>query len=355
LNNSEICVLVSGVSGGGIGMELIKSFKMAPHKYKIVATDMQKTSFGLFETPYRYIVPDASSSDYIDALLRICEKEKVQAIVTGSEQELRKVSQNSKIFDEKGINLLLNPWSVIEQCMDKFMLTNFLKKKGFLFPKFFLYNSENDINNIESYPVIVKPRVGGGSQNVFLAQDEKELTFFSEYLKKYGYEPLIQEYLESQDEEYTIGILYDNEGELFTSIAMKRKLKGSLSTRQIIINPESKKKFVISSGISQGLIDDFKEIRETGKRIAIELGTKGPVNIQCRKTERGIIPFEVNPRFSGTTSARSLVGCNEPDMFCRYKIFGEIPEKTEYKFGHIIRGLVEKYIDPNDLKYIQSI
>ena len=271
-------ILIAGVGGGGTGMELIKSFKMAKNNYKIIATDMWPNSFGLMETPYRYVIPPASSSEYIDSLLKICKKEDVQAIATGSEPELKKVAQNSKIFEENGVKVLLNDWDLIEKCTDKYKLTELLKTMGISYPQFFLYENEDDLKKVESYPVIIKPRIGGGSQNVFLAMDEEELKFFTKYLKKYGYEPLVQEYVGSYDEEYTIGILHADNGKLLTSIAMKRMLGSGLSTRQTIIS-KSNQKYVISSGISQGLIDEFTEIREMAIKIASGLNVNGPVNI----------------------------------------------------------------------------
>lgn len=355
LNEPKVCVLVAGVGGGGHGLEVLKAFKIAPHPYKIVATDMWENSFGLFETQHRYVIPPASSENYIPILLQICKKEKVQAIVTGSEPELKKVSQNSQIFEELGIKVLLNPWEIIELCTDKYAITNFLKSKGISTPNSFLYTKKDDINKVNNFPVIVKPKIGGGSQNVYLAQDKEELFFFSNYLQKYDFEPLIQEYVGNENEEFTIGILYADSGKLFTSIAMKRALGSGLSTKQTVINKVTNKKYVISSGISQGIIDDFKKIREMAKKIVIELDAQGPINIQCRNTEDGLIPFEINPRFSGTTGPRSLVGCNEPDIFCRYKLFGEIPEQIEYKFGYVVRGLEEKFLDFNSCKNIPRL
>ena len=354
MNQSEVCVLVAGVGGGGTGMELIKSFKMATNPYKIIATDIWEQSFGLFESPYRYLIPPANSENYIDSLIKICKNENVQAIATGSEPELKQVSKHAKQFEEFGIKLLLNPWKVIELCTDKFKLMNFLESNNILCPKHFLFENDEDLKKIESYPVVIKPRIGGGSQNVFLAQDLEESLFFSNYLKKYGHQPVIQEYLGNHEEEYTIGILYADNGKLVTSIAMKRILGSGLSTRQTIMNPKTTKKYLISSGISQGLIDDFKDIRKMAEKIASSLKACGPVNIQCRKTDKGIIPFEINPRFSGTTSARSLVGFNEPDIFCRYKLFNEIPEKIKYKFGYVVRGLLEKYISLEDAEAIPT-
>ncbi len=355
MQNSEVNVLVTGVGGGSLGRELMKAFKMSNNKYRIIATDMLDNSVGLHETSISYVIPPASSSNYIDSLLKICKKENVHAIAAGSEQEIEKVSKNIKVFEEAGIKVLSNPWNVIELCMDKFTLTNFFAKKNILCPKSFLFQEDNDVDKIESYPVIIKPRTGSGSRNVFIAHDKQEAVFFANYLIKYGSEPLIQEYIGSHKEEFTIGVLYADEGKLVTSIAMKRILEGGLSTRQIVIIPETKEKFVVSSGISQGLFEDFKEIRLAGEKIAKSLEANGPINIQCRKTDSGIFPFEVNPRFSGTTGARSLVGHNEPDIFCRYRLFNEIPENVIHKNGYVVKDFHEKYIAFEDAKNVPRI
>lgn len=355
MTDSETCILIAGVGAAGTGREIMKAFKMAQHKYKIVATDMKKNSLGLFETPYRYVIPPASSSNYIESLLNACEKENVQVIVPGSDVELEEISRNSNIFSKKGIKVLVNPQKVIERCLDKFELSNFLSKKGITCPKHLLYEDEKDINEIGTFPLIIKPKSGGGSKNVFFAQDKEEAIFFSNYLKKYGMTPLIQEYVGNHENEFTVGILYADGGKLLTSIAMKRLLDGGLSTRQSIVVPQTKKKYVISSGISQGLVDDFSEVRKMAENIARVIEADGPINIQCRKTDDGIIPFEINPRFSGTTGARALLGHNEPDILCRYRLFGEIPEIIEHKFGYVIRDLVEKYIALEDIEKIPRL
>lgn len=342
MSKSHVCVLITGVGAGSTGREVLTALKSSSNKYKIVATDMNEFSAGLFDTTYRYVISPASSPKYLETLLKICEKENVDALVTGSQLELEKVSFNSRIFEEKGIKLLLNPWKVIEKCIDKFELMKFLSSKGITCPKFYLFENYFDFKNL-SYPVIIKPKDGHGSQNVFIAQDEKEAEFFCNYIKKYGSNPLIQEYIDEKQGEFTIGVLYADNGKLCTSIAIKRILEGGIFTRQIIHDVKNKERFVISSGLSYGIIDDFSDIREFGEKIAQALNAKGPINIQCRKTDKGIFPFEVNPRFSGTTGARSSAGYNEPDMFCRYLMFNEIP-KSNYKFGYALRDIVDRHI-----------
>jgi len=141
-----------------------------------------------------------------------------------------------------------------------------------------------------------------------------------------------------------VGVIRLQNGKIKRSIAMKRDLEKSLSQREVFFSKKSRKKLVISSGISQGTFGDFKEIREFCERISDIVGAEGPLNIQCRKTSNGVIPFEINPRFSGTTSLRSLVGFNELDFLIRYKMYNEIPPRLKLKSSYVSRDLKEKVI-----------
>ncbi len=356
MDKSKISVLITGAGGAGsLGREIMKSFNFFKQKYRIIATNSSPISIGLFDTKYRYLVPPANSQKYIQVILNICKKEKVDVLVGGSEPEIIKIAKNIKIFEENNIVVLSNPSRILEICSDKLRLSNFLSSKKILCPKTFLVETEEDLKKIDSFPVIIKPRRGSGSRNIFLAYNKKEAKFFSNYLKKYGHSPIIQEYLNSHNEEFTIGILYADNGKLVTSIAMKRILEGDLSTRQIIFSPHTKEKNIISSGLSQGFFDNFEKITKESEKIAKILKADGPINIQCRKTDDGISIFEINPRFSGTVASRSIIGHNEPHMLCRYRLFGEIPSVNKHKIGYVMKDLNEKFISLEDIKNITQL
>jgi carbamoyl-phosphate synthase large subunit len=60
--------------------------------------------------------------------------------------------------------------------------------------------------------------------------------------------------------------------------------------------------------------------------------------------------FEINPRFSGTTSLRAMVGFNEPDLLIRRHVLQEkIEPHFKYGSGIIVRGLSELLINPENL------
>ena len=196
------------------------------------------------------------------------------------------------------------------------------------------------------FPAVVKPVLGGGgSFNCYMAQDLAELFFFADYIKSQGVIPMAQEYVGTPEEEYTVGVLTDmRNGEMIGSIALRRQIMSGLSNRMRVPKRNSKEILVISSGISQGEFGDFSDVRGECERIALALGSRGPMNLQCRKHEGKVYVFEINPRLSGTTFMRAMVGRNEPDILIRQCVEGENFEIAEYKKGMVLRGLIERYI-----------
>jgi len=87
-------------------------------------------------------------------------------------------------------------------------------------------------------------------------------------------------------------------------------------------------------------------VTSTCEKIALALGARGAINIQCRVSGQKVFPFEINPRFSGTTSLRAMVGYNEPDVLIRNHVLKEsFKPHFPYQSGVILRGLCETLLD----------
>jgi carbamoyl-phosphate synthase large subunit len=182
-----------------------------------------------------------------------------------------------------------------------------------------------------------------------IAQSNEELFVFTKFLLNSYDEFIVQEYVGTPDCEYTVGVLHDMNGELVNSIAVKRIITSSLGNRLKIKNKSGNSKFgdqlVISSGISQGEIGKYVQVTKQCEEIAQKLNSKGPINIQCRFVDDKVYVFEINPRYSGTTSMRAMVGLNEPELMIRYHYLNEIIERhASFKEGFVLRGLEETYI-----------
>ncbi|MBW2107101.1 MAG: ATP-grasp domain-containing protein [Deltaproteobacteria bacterium] len=348
---TNIAVMVTGIGGGGHGEQILKALRMSPTSYEIVGCDMSPLSKGLMEVDHAYVVPPASDSAYVPRLLDICGKHHVKAVFHGSEAELVVMSRERDRFRKAGILLPINPKRVIDLCMDKWETAKFLVQNGFNCPKTVRVVSRDDLKEIEFLPAVLKPSTGtGGSFNTFLAQTRRELLLLGEYLLNYQNNFIVQQYMGRHDAEYTVGVLLSMEGQLINSIAVKRNLDASLSVRMKVRNLTGDSSLgsilAISSGISQGEIKRFPEVTSFCEKIAVRLGCRGAVNFQCRLVDKTPYVFEINPRFSGTTSLRAMVGYNEPDILIRMHVLGENPKRWfHYRDGVILRGLQESFVE----------
>src|SRR5204863_4142069 len=119
------------------------------------------------------------------------------------------------------------------------------------------------------------------------------------------------------------------------SVALKRILHSKLSV--LLRSPVG----VISTGYSQGLIDDFPALRATAERIATAVGSVGPINVQGRVRAGELIPFEINPRFSASTYLRALAGFNEIDIYLQYLLNQRPSSLPPLKHGYYLATLNE--------------
>lgn len=348
----QVRVMVTGVGGGGHGEQILKALKMSDTPYFIVGGDMNPYSKGLLLVDVPVILPPAHSVDYMDAVLSVCRKNRVEALFHGSEPELKVFSQNRERIRGEGIFLPINPSAVIDRCMDKYASTLWLAENGFVVPKSCFVSQVSDLQRIDFLPAVLKPSIGGGgSNNTFIAQTPEELQAYGEILLQYiqnGF--IVQEYVGTVDSEFTVGILSDMEGNFINSIAVKRMIMSGLSNRIKIKNRTARRELgevlAISSGVSQGEIGRFPEVTGICEVAAKKMGSTGAINVQCRLFEGKVYFFEINPRFSGTTSLRAMVGYNEPDVLIRKHLLGEsILNRFPYREGIILRGLEESFME----------
>jgi carbamoyl-phosphate synthase large subunit len=348
----NVSVLVTGVGGGGHGHEIAKALSLAG-RYHLVGVDQAPSSFGLFDLDAAYIVSPCSEPTYLDELLEICRAHDVEVLVHGSEPELNVISANRDVFRSAGVLPLVNAADVISLCMDKWATIQTLAAAGLPVPLSVLVESEDDIPEFP-LPAVIKPSLGGGgSNNLFLAQDREELVYACRAIIFQGRAALVQEYVGTLDQEYTVGVLNTLDGALVGSLALNRVITSGLSNRIKAPNRTGRDDLgpvlAISSGVSQGYVKDFPEVREACEKIAAALGSHGPINVQCRFVDGRLLPFEVNPRFSGTTHIRALLGFNEPDLLIRHHLLGEpLAERPKYRFGHVVRALAELVVEDHE-------
>jgi carbamoyl-phosphate synthase large subunit len=342
----EVTALVTAVGGIGVGEQILKALLLAG-QYRLVATDIDASCPQFALADAAEVLPPAGHPNYVFELFRVCKCHEVDVLFVGSEAELLVVSKVRQQFADAGILLAVNAPDTVMLCMDKNLTSAFLRANGFQVPRHLVVSTHQQVQEIDWYPVVVKPFRGGrGSRDCFIAQDPSQLNALLSYLAPERSMLMVQEYVGDEDSEYTVGVLHDLDGNFLNSIAVHRRLDLPLSIRQSVDNltehVELGPRLVISSGISQGTVGTYPEVTRTCEEIAQALGARGPINVQCRLVDGEVVVFEINPRFSGTTSLRALVGYNEPDILIQHHLYGAaIPKRFPYRPAMVLRSLRE--------------
>ncbi|MFL0197103.1 ATP-grasp domain-containing protein [Clostridium sp. WILCCON 0269] len=333
-------ILITGIGGAGFGEQILKALKISDLKLFIVGTDITDICFNKKDVDEFLTIPPASDFKYEQNIRDIIIKYNIKAIFPGSEPELRFFNKNREKFND--VYIAINSREIIELCMDKFETYERLNKLGILLPKYNKINCISAIESIDYFPVILKPSTGsGGSSHVYIAFDSWELKLFTEYMLKLDIDIVAQEYIGYDNNEYTIGISSDKNGNVISSIILKRIINNGLSTsKKINVNGKS---MLISSGISQGEFIHDENIKKQAELIAKKLNSRGPINIQGRVKNDKLLIFEINPRLSGTTSLRAIVGYNEPANMIRQNI---LEENVSFNYSDklILRSIIESDI-----------
>jgi carbamoyl-phosphate synthase large subunit len=338
-------VLVAGVGGASLGTEIGKSLALAGG-YQISGCDISPYAFGLHDRLFgktRLIDRQA----YADNVLDLALEWGVRSVIPGGEEPLRLLLEAQTAFEREGVALAVNASEVIRQCSDKQRLFADLEHLGFPVPWTVPISDSDTLraSAIPGYPCVVKPSTrSGGSAHVFLVQSFAELNVYVRLIASVSGPAVVQEYISPEEGEFTIGVLSLPGASLVRSMALRRLFNAKLSVAT------SSAWGVVSSGYSQGLIDDFPEVREQAEHLASGLKNSGPMNIQARVRDGLLLPFEINPRFSASTYLRAMAGFNDVDVFLKYTLHGTIVKANEIRSGYYLRTLGETFVSKADLQ-----
>ena len=322
-NSKQLCVLVTGV-GGDIGACIIRCLKDSGYRLKLVGCDTNFYAAGKGEIDSFSKVPKVvNEEDYLSFIKDIVEEHNVKYILPTTEPEITLFNRKREYFRKDRVTLLINNPFIIDTFSDKYETINFLKKHKLPHPATFLLE---EYDGQLGFPLVIKPRRGYGSwgymkyTGVMIIKNKREFDFHKENLT----DVVVQEYIGNEDEEYTVGIFSD--GANIYSICFHRYLGfGSMS-------------------IFAQLVHDNK-IKHLTEAIAKASQLEGPINIQLRKTERGYVPFEINPRLSSTVYFRHYFGFQDAKWWLDLKEGRPIEYKPKYKEGVGVRTVGEVFFE----------
>jgi len=322
---SKLNILVTGV-GSEVGQGIIKALRLSKYKCNIVGCDANPDSAGFFMSDSHYVIPMASSKDYLDNVIKICKNRSINLIFPGIDQELKILSKNRSLFKNINAVLIVQPEKLLDTFSSKYNTYQFLKDNGILVPETVLVNSKMNVKKIIDklkFPIILKQDISHGSKGMYMASNKEDLNLYLQLAKNKKY--VIQQYLPDDDEEYTCAVFNCKRLKEPYVIIFKRKLVEGVS------------------GIAEVIFDE--DIMSVCKKVAKYSDLEGAINIQLRKFKNMPFIFEINPRYSSTVGFRANCGFNDIEMAVDYFLFGKIPAKPAIQNKKVLRYKDEIYID----------
>jgi carbamoyl-phosphate synthase large subunit len=326
-----IATVLVTASGSVVAEGIMKCLRLASSlhdsvKYRIIAVDASPLAAGLYRGDKGVLIPNADSEDYVNRLVKAARTEGATAIFVGSDEELVPVTESRRrIEEESGATVIVNPAEVLSAARDKWETFLALTKLDIPCANSALPNDLDSFVEENSFPIVVKPRLGHGSIGFHVVNDMEGASRAIANIQRMGWSSIIQEFLEDGDQEFTTGVVTDARGGgVLSSIAMRRSLRAGQTYK--------------------AFVDDFKEARRSAEEVAIRLGCRGPLNVQARMSEGRLKVFEINPRVSASCPIRAVAGVNEPDILYRNAVMGEEIRVENYEKLVCLRYWNEVYV-----------
>ena len=328
----SLTILVLAV-GGNVSQGILKALARSKRPGRVIGADISAMQMGLYTVDLALISPWAREPAFIPWLIDVCRRESVDIILSGAEPVLMELARHREhIAAESGATCLVSDFSIMEICDDKWQTCQWLAAGGFNGAPFAAADDPEAVNTLvrdAGFPLVAKPRRGGGARGHFHVEDRHDLAYVQ---RKPGY--LLQAHIGAPEDEYTAGCFMDGNGALAPSCVMRRELLAGTTYR--------------------ATLGDFPEVRAEAERIAAALKPRGPCNVQLRMTEGGPVCFEINPRFSGTTPIRAHFGYNEVDAAIGHFLLGEPVRLPVVTHGVALRYWNELYVDPTVVRHLQA-
>ena len=298
-NNKKVIVIGSGPIRIGQGIEF---------DYASVHCVMALKKLGI-ETIIVNNNPETVSTDfnisdklYFEPLteedvLNIIEKENPDGVILqfGGQTAIKLAN----FLKEKNIPTLGTTAEQIDMAEDREKFDELLERLGISRPKGKgVWTLEEGLEEARKlrFPVLVRPSYVIGGQGMEITHDEEELTFYLEnaFAKDKKNPILIDKYLMGREIE--VDAISDGENVLIPGIMEHLERAGVHSGDSVTMYP------------SQNISDNIKaDVLDYTKKLALEIGIKGMINIQFIEFEDKLYVIEVNPRASRTVPYISKV------------------------------------------------
>lgn len=316
----QINILVTGV-GAIIGYGIIKSLREhTAHNVRIIGMDIYDDAYGQFICDKFYVAERADSPKYLDFINNIIEKEHIDLIMPGIEQDMYRLHELGEKVNTK---VVMNNDLLIELSQDKLLTYDFFRKEGLnVIPTLFEKSYQDCVSRLGS-PFLLKPRHSYAGKGIHKIYNEEEFLFYN----KNPEANICQRIIGTDNSEYTISVFGKGDGSYADFIILKRKLAQTGATDKATF------------------VQEDKDLMDYVDKVCQLTNPVGPTNIQLRKEGDEVFLLEINPRISSACSIRTRMGYNDPLKCIEFYLNGHHIDPEEKKQLHAVRFIDDYFYE----------
>ena len=326
---NDITVLITA-AGNQYMPGFVECFRSVTERnIRLVGADMNNDSTILQMMDALYQVPAATDPTYVDELLNICKKEKIDVIIPVMSAELPALVANKYKFEELGTVVSVSNLKSIEIANNKLRLYEYMRENGIEIPRFCSVNSIKELDEAFSYvgypeiAVCIKATELSGSRGIRIIDPsksrfdilfgEKPNSFYISYeeLKTILSEkPVIPEMMVMEalpGDEFSIDLLADHGKILYMAARESNSITASIPMEATLFHNEA--------------------AYEISKRIIESLELDGNADLDFKYDRNGKpVLMEINPRVAATMEIFMQGGMNLPYLRVKQLLGEKLPE-----------------------------
>lgn len=286
--------------GGDVGQAIAIVLKRHHPDCEIVGSDVKNIALKMDLVDKYLVSPPAEDLNFLRWIKQTISDYGITVVIPASDSEVIALLET----DDVGASVVGPSKSAVDISKDKLLTANFFLENEIDGPQ------TQDIQSVAptNYPVIVKPRSGRGSRDIYICKDAEELVS----LRQNFPQSIVQEMLTPADAEMTCAV-YRSEISGTRVLVMNRKLRGGTTSWVRVVE------------------DD--RISRYCEKIAECLNLRGSINIQLIATIDGPKAFEINGRFSSTVGMRDELGFCDLHWSIQDQVFGKSSPYVRPKAG----------------------